>query len=454
MLIERGNPYAAGAPAVLTLGWDDFRFELSARNRAALGHRAKWTVVAYLAGDCDLARWVFDDLVDMKAAGSNDDVNVIAAFDGPLLADAFIARLNAGTPLGEDLVMRFNELNMSDPRLLTQVIMLAQAFPAERRLLILGGHGMGWRGALVDENRGRRYFEPGRLVLPARGSECDAELLRCQQAAQGALNAAIEAQHVEGAPPLDVLAFDACYMGNLESVATFGRHARYLVLSEDQWPGEGFDYRNLLDTLRNDPAIAPEALVRRWVAHSQAYYRGSANRTTPVTLAAIDAAKLPPLVDALVRFAQTLSPRDAAVLAALHEALGSAWRDAATGVVDIKGLALALLARPLPAACAEAARTLVQRFDESLVGFCGGATAESTNGLSIYAPPPESFDPEYIRLANGLPQGLGVWAWALGGYYLELLGTRDPDHPLLASLRATMEAAVQAGHWSPPAPAH
>jgi hypothetical protein len=93
---------------------------------------------------------------------------------------------------------------------------------------------------------------------------------------------------------------------------------------------------------------------------------------------------------------------------------------------------------------------LVQRFDEALVGFCGGGTPSSTHGLSIYAPPPEKFDPEYIRLANVLPHGLGVWAWTLGGYYLHLLGARQPDHPLLAALRSTLEAAVRSGRWAPP----
>jgi hypothetical protein len=454
MLIDQPNPYAAGAPGALKLGWDDFRFELSARNRAALGRRARWTVLAYLAADCDLARWMFDDLLDMKAVGSDDDVHLIAAFDGPLLADAFVARLNAGTPLGEDLVMRWRELNMSDPRLLTQLMMLAQAYPAERRLVILAGHGMGWRGALLDENRGRAYLEPGRLVLPAPGKDCDAELRRCQQAAQDEINAAIEAQHVEGAPPWDVLAFDACYMSNLETVATLGPHARYLVVSEDQWPGEGFDYRSLLRTLRDDPAIEPEELVKRWVAQSRSYYVRNADRKSPVTLAAIDAARLPALVEAIVRFAQTLDPKDAALNRALHDALGAAWHDRSTGVVDIKGLALQLLARPLPHTCAAATRVLVERFDDALIGFCGGGTASSTHGLSIYAPPPEKFDPEYIRLANRLPHGLGVWAWMLGGYCLQTLGTRQPDHPLLTALRSTMKAAVEAGHWSPPRTEH
>ncbi|HVF58487.1 MAG TPA: clostripain-related cysteine peptidase [Thermoanaerobaculia bacterium] len=450
MLVDRGNPYTAGAPEVLHLDWDDFRFELSTINRAALGRRAKWTVLAYLAADCDLARWMFADLLEMKSVGSNDDVHVLALFDGPLLADSFIARLNAGTPLGQDLVMRFNELRTSDAKLLAQVLGLAQAFPAEHRLVILGGHGSGWKGVLQDQGLGRRYLQqPGRLVLPGPGEACDAELRRCQVAAQDELNGAIERNSAAAPGSIDVIAFDACYMGNLESVgAGFSDHARWLVLAEDQWPGEGFDYRTLVHTLRTEPDITPEMLARRLVADSAHAYRADAQRGTPVTLAAIDAARLAPLAGAFVGFAQSLDPNNAVLLQVLNDALADTWRSKKTGLADLKGLAQQLLARPVPSSCADAARTLVQRFDEAVVACCGGRTPSSTNGLSIYAPPPDDFDPDYIPFANGLPHGLGIWAWALGGYYLQVLG-HNPGNPLIASLEATMRAAMQSGDWPP-----
>lgn len=442
MLIDRGNPYAAGAPAQLVLDWDDFRFALSDTNRAALGRRAGWSVLAYLAADNDLARWIFDDLLEMKSVGSSPQLHLLALFDGPLLADSFIARLNADGPLGADLVMRFNELRTNDPALLNQVLQLAQAFPGERRIVIMGGHGAGWRGALLDQNAGLRYrHEPGRLQLPGPGADCDAELRRAQVAAQDALNQAIE-QQAGGPPPgpVEVLAFDACYMGNLEAIAGLGSVARWLVLSEDQWPGEGFDYRTLLRTLQAEPDIATDTLLRRWVAGAEAAWRGR-ERDAPVTLAAIDTRRLPALAEAFVRLAQSLDAGNPALMRLLHDALAASWRSPATGMADLTGLARQLLAREVPAAVAETANALLARIDDALVARCGGGTAASTNGLSIYAPLPEHFDTDYIRLANELPHGLGVWAWTLGGCYLEVLGRDAPAHPLIAALQATMQAA-------------
>ena len=69
--------------------------------------------------------------------------------------------------------------------------------------------------------------------------------------------------------------------------------------------------------------------------------------------------------------------------------------------------------------------------------------------MSIYAPPPEQFDYRYIEHANAQPFGLGVWAWALGGYYLHMLGRDAAAHPLIEALQTTMRAAVQAGDWRP-----
>ena len=450
MLIERGNPYAAGAPEVLHLGWDDFRFSVSPANRAAMGRRARWTVLLYLAADCDLARWMFDDLLEAKSAGSSADVNVLVFFDGPLLGDSFMARLQAGTLLGDDLIVRFLELNMADPAALVLALRLAQAFPADHRLAVLGGHGAGWQGGLLDQGLGLRYArDPGRLVLPAPFAQCQAELRRCQQAAQDLVNADT-VRPAEGADVhLDVLAFDACYMGNLEAVGGLAERARWMVLSEDQWPGDGFDYRTLLRTLHDDPAITPEALVRGWVGQAGRVRRQRAPHDTSVTLAAIDASRLAPLGDAFVRFAQSIDLRDADLLGHLTDALARTWTSPSTGLTDLKGLAQNLMSCPVPVACAEAARVLLQRFDKTVVAFTGDGTPAGTNGLSIYAPPPQAFDPRYIALANTLPFGLGVWAWVLGGYYLHALGREATAHPLIQALQATMQAAAQAGDCRP-----
>jgi hypothetical protein len=445
MLIDHPNPYAGPPPAVLRLGWDDFEFTISPVNRAALGRPAAWTVIAYLAADCDLADLMFDDLREIQAVGSSEEVHVLALFDGPRLADAFVARLNAGARLGDDLVMRFNELHSHRTETLTMAIHLAEAWPARHRLLVLGGHGAGWRGAALDENIGMHYRRtPGALVLPGSGAACDARLRACQQAAQDLLNTAIE--HPGALPrPVDVLAFDTCHMGQIEVIAGLAAQARTFVVSEDEMPGEGLNYGAVLRALHENPALTPHELSRRLVQETDRFYITHPGHPRLPALAALDSASLAPLAAALVALADALDLRDADVGAATDHALDTAWRDPKTGAIDLPGFARRLLECPLPAAAADAARRLLGAWDAArLVGpeqrpgrGCGAGDA---HGLAVYAPEPAAFEVEYLEQANMLTHGLGRWAWWLGALYAQRLGRAAPAHPLVQSILRTLRA--------------
>lgn len=450
MLIDQGNPYATKPPAVLELGLDDFTFQLSDANQRALGREAQWTVFAYMAADCNLAPLMFDDLLEMKSIGANAAVHVLALFDGPLLTDAFIARLEPGTRLGEDIILRFNELDTNKPETLAMALGVANAFPARRRLLVVSGHGSGWQGVLADENQGLRFRrEPGRLVLPAVGEECDRLLVSCQLSAQEQLNRVIESR--AGQPPqsVDILAFDACYMGNLESVVNFAKQAPLQIVAEDKMPGEGFDYGTLIRLLHGNPNIDPAALSRQLIDATDRYYRAKPNRPGQVTLAVLSSDKLQPFAEAFVRLVQTFALDDASVMAAVDHALRNAWRSWDTATIDIKGFVQQLLAQPLPAATASAARNILALWDELVVACRCDGRADGSNGLSIYAPEPHDFAPDYLRVANELPFGLGIWAWFLGGYYLRCCGEEAMDSALTRSLKATLQTLTDQGIYKP-----
>lgn len=449
MLIDQPSPYARPLPEVLQLGWDDFEFTISPANRAALGRPAAWTVIAYLAADCAgddyLADLMSDDLRELQSVGSSDAVHVLALFDGPLLADSFIARLNAGARLGEDLVMRFNELNTNRAETLTMAIHLAEAYPARHRLLVLGGHGRGWRGVALDQNVGLQYRrEPGKLVLPGSGTECDARLRACQEVAQDLLNAAIE--RPDATPqPLDVLAFDACHMGQIEAIAGLADHARTFVVCEDAMPGEGLNYGAVLRALHRQPTLSPDELARRLVQETDLFYASPSRHAGAPALAALDTVALTPLAEALVALAGALDLRDARVSAATEHALGTAWREPDMGAIDLPGFALRLLECQLPADAAAAARRLLSAWDaarlagpQQRVGArCGPGDA---HGLAVYAPSPQAFEEAYLEQANSLPHGLARWAWWLGTLYARQLGRTAPEHPLVRAIVRTLRA--------------
>jgi hypothetical protein len=453
MLLQTGNPYRPQLPQTLSLTWEDFGFSLSAANEQAFGRVAECSVMAYLAGDCDLAPQIYDDLLEMKSVGSDETLHVCALFDGPLLTDAFFARLNAGTTVRDDVVVRWSELESSSGETLVMALRLANAYPGRRRLLFLGGHGHGWKGLLVDRNSGREYLTtPGRLQLPGPPQECDARLMACQRDGQERINRVLAAAAPPDRQQYDVLALDACYMGNLETIASLVDYADFLVVSEDLMPGGGFPYDRVLRELRSDPTRTTEEIARLLVAITASHYSSAGAAPRPVTQIAIRSVELPPLAAAFVALVQSLSAafEDGDVFRAVRYAINMAHRFGRTGYIDLKGFVEALNARRLPGPSGEHCATFLEHWNRMVIASTVPGATGGPQGLSIYAPAPFEFDVAYISASNHFPLNLGIWAWFLASYYLVVLGEEAPEHPLLKAMQATMEDLIRRGEYRPP----
>jgi hypothetical protein len=453
MLLDLDNPYRGGAPARLRLTAEDFTCRLSSRNREALGRPVSWSVLAYLAADCDLAECLFDNLTEMKAVGSGPDLHLMTLFDGPLLTDAFFARLNPDTRLREDLLVRYGELETHKPEVLTLALHLAGLYPGEKRALFLGGHGRGWRGALLDENRGLNRYrqDPAWLDLPGTYEECFGRLQACNRQVQEDLNRHLPAP--APARPLDVLAFDACFMGNIEAVATLAEQAHFLVVTENQMPGQGYPYHRVLTGLAREPELTAEEFCRRLVQETKDRYSSPRARPSPVTQVALRAGRLPEVIATFRRLVQELVPlldTDAAIRRATRYALEMAWPFPETDSVDLKDLVLKLLDCHLPQEIRRGAQAFLEAWSALVLSSSPPEESGGRHGLAIYAPRPERFDPAYLSLANTLPLGLGFWSWFLARYYLQVLGQEAPRHPLLQAIRRTMEEMIRQGLYLPP----
>lgn len=445
MLLEHANPYHPPLPRVLTLGWEDFDFALSSVNRGAIGTVADWTVLAYLAADCDLAAPMYEDLRELKSVGSGAALHVCALFDGPLVTDAYFVRLNAGSSLHDDLVLRWWELQTHQKDTLVMAIQVAAAWPGRRRLLVLGGHGNGWKGLLQDRNIGFEYQRtPGRVRLPGPLDECKARLVQSQLAAQACINERIETVAKPERPRYDVMAFDACYMGNLEAIVELSDHADILVVSEDLVPGEGYPYDRVLRELDANPAQSPVEFARRMVAVTGAAHAEPVRRARPIAQVALASDGLPPLAVAFARLAAALTAAmdDDAVRRAARYAINMAYRFGATGYIDLVGFVRKLGDHALPEPVRERCTDVLAQWQRTLIAAAVPGTPDGPNGLSIYAPAPREFDPAYIDTAARFRHGLSAWAIFLARYYLVVLGDEAPGHPLLQAIDRARRAAA------------
>lgn len=55
---------------------------------------------------------------------------------------------------------------------------------------------------------------------------------------------------------LDMVIYDACLMGNTETIAALGDYADYFICSPEEVPGGGIDHKNWLDAVKAEPSLS------------------------------------------------------------------------------------------------------------------------------------------------------------------------------------------------------
>lgn len=228
---------------------------------------AEWTIMVYLDADNSLEVNGYQDLAEMERVASNNGVNVIVLFDAyttfsgshwfyieprsdhiaddGVTIDCDCEEIAGGCP---------GELNMADYETLKEFTETAAAFaPADKYFLDLWNHGGGWWAICVDDTA-----DP----LPS-GS---ADRLQMDEVA-----AAIEDSGVY----LDVIDYDACFMGMVEVAYENVDIADYMVASVTTEPGTGYNYTMMLSMIEGLPVkdaySVSKATVDAYVAHYDAF---------------------------------------------------------------------------------------------------------------------------------------------------------------------------------------
>ncbi|HWI60937.1 MAG TPA: clostripain-related cysteine peptidase [Symbiobacteriaceae bacterium] len=213
----------------------------------------RWTVLFYLTGADDLEPYMARALLALEEAGAPPGIDVaVQLFRAPLaplrslLPDRQPAgidgdwsgarryrlrRRGAGAPadaFASELVADLGPAcSPADPRnLLAFVDWAAAQLPAERTLLVISGHGMGFVGAAMDLVSG-----PRPAIMSIR-------------------SLATALRRSDRQP--DILLLDACQMNGLEVIAQFALPrpaAGWLVTPASHAPRRGLDYQALLTVL-------------------------------------------------------------------------------------------------------------------------------------------------------------------------------------------------------------
>jgi hypothetical protein len=232
-----------------------------------LNATSTWTVMVYMDGDNNLESAAVDDLNEMEAVGSTSLVNIVVQFDRHSAYDntngnwdstkRFHVKKDANgydSIITSPVLSDEGEVNMGDPLSLENFITWAQTdFPASHYVLVLWDHGSGWK-----------VPSPVRSVCT---DETDGDELTMIEVETALRNATCS-----GTCPLDIVGFDACYMGMVEVDYEILPYAHYRVGSEEYEPGDGWDYFAFLNFLVHSPYATPEKVAAVIVNSYMSFY--------------------------------------------------------------------------------------------------------------------------------------------------------------------------------------
>ncbi|MFO8051150.1 MAG: PKD domain-containing protein [Thermoplasmatota archaeon] len=211
-----------------------------------------WTILSYMSGDNELDGFLIDDLNEMERAAS-ENVNIVVQIDrredhGSSNGDWTDTRRYLVQPDDTDDIASLRiddpglgELDMNDPAVLRDFLEWGLTnYPADHYMVVLEGHADGpVKGLLKDSDSSLGYKN---MKTSEMGS-----------AFREAVDSTI-------GRPVDVISFDVCYMGMVETAAEVMDHAEYFMGSVDYVPAAGWPYDLCLPIIYSGTGTLEERL--------------------------------------------------------------------------------------------------------------------------------------------------------------------------------------------------
>jgi hypothetical protein len=198
-----------------------------------------WIVMIYMAGDSSLSSTVDSNLAEIQSVGSSGSLKLIALTDERGEGDSHLYFVKKDglkdLSLKEIWVKRPDEAEMGREETLKSFLdFSARAYPGGHRMLVIWGHGQGWKGAAQDGE--------DMLTLPE-------------------MRDALSGFH------LDIIAFDACSMATMECYCELEEYCNYIIASQKTMPTAGMPYEEMLGNLTGkSPDSAGRMIVDRYMA--------------------------------------------------------------------------------------------------------------------------------------------------------------------------------------------
>jgi hypothetical protein len=343
----------------------------------------EWTILVYLDGDNNLEEPALYDMNEMEAAGQNDKVNVLVQIDrieGYTDSDDDWADTRRYEIQQDDdynritspVVEELGEVNMGDPAELTEFLVWGITnYPANRYALVMWDHGAGWIGVAFDD------------------TTSDGDGITMLEMADSMATALEQT----GVDKFDVIAFDACLMGQLEVYTAVQPYARYAIGSEELVPGLGWDYEATLRHLMQKPNMS----AANWASTIPDDFVNFYTVVDPddyVTMSTVDLEQWPRLATAMDQLSAAMMADPVFTASAIGDARAGAEGYALIypedaeyyAAIDLWHFASILSQRSPDEAVTAAALEVMAAVDNTVLAENHGAGFQHSRGVSIYFP--------------------------------------------------------------------
>ncbi len=298
---------------------------------------ADWTIMVYMNGDNNLDSDAIRNFRQIASVALGNRVKVLVQFDRPqrpstppVWSQTLRFEMRPGIqPVPAQAAQDLKEQDMGNPATLLSFVQWAKKrAPASRYAVIIWGHGQGYRlmqmldAFKVMEARANRPSNDriAPLGAPMSSSSAVSRRFPSDPPTQGPVRSVSsddtnqsklynrEIQEVLANQGVDLIGFDACLMGMIETAYAMRHVAKVMVASEELEPGFGWNYRDFLTRLVARPQMDARGLGTAIVDSYENEYAGQDAATGGTTLSALDLAHVQATVTAVSLFADALIP--------------------------------------------------------------------------------------------------------------------------------------------------
>ncbi len=392
-----------------------------------------WLVMLYQdADDKVLEQDIYIDLNEAERVGSSERLHIVAQVDRysqGYQADGnwtstkrfYVTQDNDLERVASHLVQDLGEVNMAAGESLVDFVTWAiSEFPADKHVLILSDHGMGWPGGWTDPAPGGRGGD--NVALADHGDqlflmEMDRSLERIRSQT--------------GLEKFELIGLDACLMGHIEVFSALAPHARFAVASQETEPALGWAYAAFLRALQQNPEMSGAELgsqiVQSYIQEDERLVdpearAGFLGQSSPlngflgllggtsqeqlaqqmqddITLTAVDLGAMPELMASLNNLAFRLSQIQQQPVASSRtyaQSFTSVFgRDVPPSYLDLANFGQLVQRESGDSGVSQAVDRLLAAIDQAVVDEKHGRKKPGANGISVYFPNSQLYGSRY-----------------------------------------------------------